>query len=260
MHRGTRMGRRCATPAAAPRTTMRYDRARKNLCRRSNYVLAAYRAYRFDVHDPDDGGVQQPTETLQSGPVRPAVWERIPARWRHHAASSIAFLVGVTAGVGAVVWRQPGPEPAPFRNDEHAVELVLFQEVPARSHPSGREPPVGPLHVDSALLLSGLVTSTIVAITASSSGLDVRVPALPVTVSPTGRLHEVALKVAVRDCEAAMRWVPGDRPFVITWRDEYGRVHMDRAGDFGLSIADSFTQYINDVCGEPTRQTHDSER
>ena len=169
-------------------------------------------------------------------------------------------MLGVAAGVGAVVWRQTGPEPAPFRADEHAVELVLFQEVPAWSHPSGREPRAGPLHVDSALLLSGLVTSKIVAITASGSGLDVRVPALPVTVSPTGRLHEVALKVIVRDCKAAMRWIPGDRPFVITWRDEYGRMHMDRAGDFGLSIADSFTRYINAVCDNPTRQTRDSER
>lgn len=217
-------------------------------------VIAARRAYRLDVHDPDDGGVQQPTETLQSGPSRPPAWERIPAKRRHHVASLVAFVLGVAAGVGAVVWRQTGPEPAPFRADEHAVELVLFREVPARSHPSGREPQAGPLHVDSALLLSGLVTSKIVAITASGSGLDVRVPALPVTVSPTGRLHEVALKVIVRDCKAAMRWVPGDRPFVITWRDEYGRVHMDRAGDFGRSVADSFTRYIDAVCDNPTRQ------
>lgn len=212
------------------------------------------------MHDPDDGGVQQPTETLQSGPAQPPAWERVPAKWRRHAASLVAFVLGVAAGVGAVVWRQAGPEPAPFRADEHAVELVLFQEAPGRSHPAGSESQVGPLHVHSALLLSGLVTSTIVAITASGSGLDVGVPALPVTVSPTSRLHEVVLEVVVRDCNAAMRWVPGDRPFAITWRDEHGRVHMDRAGDFGRSTADAFTRYIDAVCDNPGRQTRDSER
>ncbi len=154
-----------------------------------------------------------------------------------------------------MVWRQTGLEPTPFRADEHAVELVLFQAVPAQSSPSGREPQVGPLYVDSALLLSGLVTSTILTITVSGSGLDVRVPALPVTVSPTGRLHEVALEVIVRDCKAAKRWIPGDRPFAVTWRDEYGKVHMDRAGDFGPSMADSFTRYIDAVCDNPTRQS-----
>ena len=147
-----------------------------------------------------------------------------------------------------------------MRPDEHAVELVLFREAPARSRPSGREPPDSPLRVDSALLLSGLVTSTIVAMTASGSGLEVRVPALPVTVSPTDRLHEVALEVIVRECKAALRWTPGDRPFVITWRDEYGRVHMDRAGDFGRSTAASFSRYIDAACDQPARQTRDSER
>jgi hypothetical protein len=187
------------------------------------------------------------------------VWERIPAKWRPPAAFLVAFVLGVTAGVGAVLWQQTEPEPVPFRADEHAVELVLFQEVSARTHPTEHEPQAGPLHVNSALLLSGLVTSTIVAITAPGSGLDVRVPALPVTVSPTGRLHEVALKVIVRDCNAAMRWIPGDRPFAITWRDEYGRVHMDRAGDFGLAIADSFTRYINVVCDNSNSADRDSE-
>ena len=150
-----------------------------------------------------------------------------------------------------MVWRQAGPEPAPLRTDEHAVELVLFREAPARGRPSGREPPDSPLRVDSALLLSGLTTSTIVAMTALGSGLEVRVPALPVTVSPTDRLHEIALEVVVRDCKAALRWIPGDRPFVITWRDEYGRVHMDRAGDFGLSTAASFSRYIDAACDQP---------
>lgn len=202
----------------------------------------------LDVHESDDEAVPQPTETLQSGPRRPPLWERVPAEWQPRVAALLAFVLGVAVGVGAVVTRQKPPEPAPFRVDEHAVELVLFQAVPTGSDPSGREVPVGPLHVDSGLLLSGLVTSTISAITMSAGGLDVRVPALPVTVSPTGRFQEVAVKVIVRDCGDAMRWTPIDRPFAITWRDEYGREHNDRAGDFGPAVATSLARYILSVC------------
>jgi hypothetical protein len=192
-------------------------------------------------------------ETLQSGPSRPPVWERVPAKRRALAVVLVALVLGVVVGAGVTVWRQSEPEPATFRPDEHAVELVLFQELP--SHSSERS-----LHVDGALLLAGLVTSTVVAISASGSGLGVRISSLPVTVSPTRRFQEVALAVVVRDCKAAMAWTPRARPFVIAWRDEYGREHMDRAGDFGPSMAESLTRHIDAACDEPTRATGDSDR
>ena len=202
------------------------------------------------MRDPDDDTAQQPTETLQVGPSRPPSFQKVPTKWRPHAVAFLAFVLGVAAGAGAVLWWQARPAPSPFRPDEHAVELMLFEAVPPRTHPTGWETDNSPLHVNGALLLSGAVTSTVLGIDSPDS-LDVRAPALPLTVSPTGRYQSVTLQIIVRDCEAALRWTPGDRPFTITWRDEYGRVHEDRAGDFDRSIAVSLVRYIDAMCDNP---------
>jgi hypothetical protein len=203
------------------------------------------------VFDPDDHTAQRPTETLQVGPARPPLSERVPARWRRPTVAFLAFVSGVAAGVGGVLLWQARPEPPPFRADEHAVELILFEAVPPRTHPSARTSEDTALHVDSAILLSGLVTSTVLAIATPGDGLGVLAPALPLTVSPTRRLQSLDLEIVVRDCQAAARWKPVDRPFTITWRDEFDRVHMDRAGDFDRSMADSLTTYVDAVCGNP---------
>ena len=99
--------------------------------------------------------------------------------------------------------------------------------------------------------MSGGSTSTVVEIGALDRSLDVRAPQLPVTVSPTGRFQSVELSIIVRDCKAATRWAPTDRPFTVNWRDEYGETHLDRAGDFGRSVAISLTRYIDAVCENP---------
>jgi len=165
----------------------------------------------------------------------------------------LAFVLGVAAGGGAVVgWQAPPgtPRPAPpaFHVDEHAVELMLIEVVP-RAHPSGWASENSPLQVDSALFLAGAVTSTVLGVDNLDRSLDVRAPALPVTVSPTARFQSVNLEFIVRDCKAASRWTPVDRPFTITWRDEDGKRHLDRAGDFDRSVASSLIHYIDAVCG-----------
>ncbi len=203
------------------------------------------------VREPDDHTAQQPTETLQVGPSRPTLFQKVPTEWRQHAVAFLAFVLGVAAGGGAVLWRQARPAPPPFRVDEHAVELILFKAVPPRTHPRGWESEISPMQVNSALLLSGAVTSTVLTINNPDHSLDVRAPALPLTVSPTARFQSVNLKIMVRDCKAATRWTPVDRPFTITWRDEYGMGHLDRAGDFDRSIASSLIRYIDAVCGDP---------
>ena len=192
----------------------------------------------------------EPTETLEAGSDRSSAWDRLAPRWRRRVVVLLAFVLGVAAGVGALVWRQAGPEPRPPRVDEHDVELVLFRALPTGGRPSER---ARPLTIEGAILLSGLVTSTIVSITASGDGLGVRVSALPVTVSPTARLREVALQLTVRDCKAAARWAPSDRPFTISWRDELGQEHLDRAGDLGRSVSGSITRYIQAVCDTSPR-------
>jgi hypothetical protein len=106
----------------------------------------------------------------------------------------------------------------------------------------------GPLRIDGAVLLSGLVTSTVLAISTPGDSLVVRAQALPVTVSPSDRFQSISLDIFVRDCKAASRWRPVDRPFGIAWRDAYGRAHQDRAGDFDESIADQLTSYIEAAC------------
>ena len=172
-------------------------------------------------------------------------------KWRHPAASFLAFVVGIAAGAGAVLWWQAQPEPSPSRVDEHDVELILFEAEPPRGHPGGRESEINPLQVDSAVFLSGLVTSTVLGIGTPGHGLDVRAPALPATVSPTDRFQSVNLTILVRDCRAATQWTPGDRPFTIRWRDEHGKAHFDRAGDFGTSMANSLIRYIDGACDNP---------
>jgi len=208
-------------------------------------------AYAVKVQHPDNGGAQQPAETLRVGPSRPSLVTRIPAKWGHLAVVFLAFLLGVAVCGGAVLWWQDRPTPPPIRVDEHAVEIVLFDAVPPQVHQGARISDVSPLHVDGALLLSGGVTSTVFEIGALNRSLDVRAPELPLTVSPTGRFQAVTLRVFVRDCRAATQWAPGDRPFTIEWRDEYGEAHVDRAGDFGRSVAVSLTRYVDSVCTKP---------
>jgi hypothetical protein len=163
-------------------------------------------------------------------------------------------VVGVAAGAGTVLWWQAEPTPPTsprFRADEHAVELVLFEAVPHRTKPLGSGSETS-LHIDGALLLSGEVTSTVVSIEHLGQSLDVRAPRLPLTVSRSDRFRSISLRVSVRDCERAIRWEqPGDRPFIIKWRDEFGRTHTDRAGDFGRSTGSSLIRYIDAVCDSP---------
>ena len=47
-----------------------------------------------------------------------------------------------------------------------------------------------------------------------------------------------------------MQWTPDDRAFTITWRDEFGREHLDRAGDFEKSMAILLVRYVDGVCDE----------
>jgi hypothetical protein len=171
----------------------------------------------------------------------------------------LALVLGVAAGAGAVLaWQDPPapprPAPSPFRVDEHAVELILFEVVPPRTRPSRWESENTPLQVDSAVFLSGAATSTVLEVNNLDRSLDVRAPALPVTVSPTARFQSINLEIIVRDCKAASRWTPADRPFTITWRDEHGQRHLDRAGDFDRSMASSMVHYIDAVCGNAARK------
>jgi hypothetical protein len=173
--------------------------------------------------------------------------EKVPAKWQQPAVAFVAFLLGLVAGGGADLWRQAGPAPPAFRLDEHDVELVLIEAEAPRVHPERRGLGVSPQEVDGALLLSGGLTSTVFEIGALDRSLEIRAPSLPATVSPTSRLQPVSFEIIVRDCKAASRWEPGDRPFTIRWRDKYG-AHLDRAGDFGRPMANSLIRYIDAVC------------
>jgi hypothetical protein len=191
---------------------------------------------------------QQATETLQVGASGQRSSEKGPTS-RRQVAVVLAFIVGVAVGGGALLrWQARPAEPA-FHGDEHAVELVLFAAAPAGSRAGRSGSHADPLHVDGGVLLSGSVTSTVLRISTPGRSLGVRAPALPVTVSPTARFRSVELRLTVRDCRAASRWaLDVDRPFTIAWRDEDGRVHLDRAGDFDRSLAISLVGYVDSSC------------
>jgi hypothetical protein len=74
-------------------------------------------AVRIVVHvrDPSDDPAPQPAETLQVGPSRPPLLEKIPTEWRQHLVVVLSFVLGVAAGGGVVLWWQDRPEPPPFR-------------------------------------------------------------------------------------------------------------------------------------------------
>ncbi|WP_133241229.1 hypothetical protein [Nocardioides gansuensis] len=157
-----------------------------------------------------------------------------------------ALVLGAAAGAGAVLWSQDQPERAPFRGDEHAVELMLLDVAPGRT-PEGSAS-ASTLEIEAGLLLSGVVTSTVVGIDPPRGGLEVRAPALPVTVSPRARYQSIELELVIDDCEAATGWTPGDRSFTITWRDEHGRVHLDRAGDFDPATGRALARHVHALC------------
>ena len=161
----------------------------------------------------------------------------------------LALALGVAAGASAV--HRWGAEPAPsaFSVDEHDVELLLFEATPARNPRRGQGTDAGPLRVHAAIFLSGAQTSTVTTINNPGGGLDVRAVGLPVEVSSDARFRSIDLAISVRDCAAATGWTPVDRPFRIAWRDDDGREHVDRGGDFDRTFARALVDYIDLACG-----------
>lgn len=177
--------------------------------------------------------------------------DKLPAGTRQPVVALLALLLGAAIGAGTVLWRQDPPRPTQLRVDEHAVELVLFDATPTRMPPGRWSSDFAPLRVHGAILLTGALASTVSRIGALDDSLEIRAPALPVTVSPTARYASVTLQIFIRDCETASGWTPRDRPFTISWRDELGREHLDRAGDFDPSLGDSLTRHIDAECADP---------
>jgi hypothetical protein len=192
-------------------------------------------------------------DRLHVGPSRPAWFEKAPLHpsFRQTALALLLLAIGTAIGGAVASWWHPPPEPRPTHVDEHAIELVLFDAVSPVLRPQDQETDVGPLRVDGGLLLTGGVAVTVLEIGAPDPGLEVRAPALPASVSPSARFQTLSLRIDVRDCTSASRWTPGGRPFTISWRDEYGRSHLDKAGDSEPSMATSLTQYISAVCDDP---------
>lgn len=197
------------------------------------------------MRDPDDRA-QGPTETLQVRPSRSTLVDEVPATWRQRAAPVVALVVGLVIGGGAALWWHDDPEPTTLPPHEHTVELLILGAEP---NSSSQDSEVATLQLDGAVFLSGALTSTVVRIeNAADSGVVVRAPALPVTVSSERRFRSIDISLVVRDCGAAARWTPADRPFIISWRDEYEREHSDQAGDFDREMNAYLSRYLDAAC------------
>lgn len=192
------------------------------------------------MRDLEAGTAHGEAETLTLGAAGGS-----PDRTRLVAVAVLCLALGAVAGGFGALWWEARPEPAAPPADEHAVELLLFAAEP-RGRGADRV-----LRVDGALLMSGRSTSTVQSVDPPHDSFVVRAPALPVTVSPAARYQPLDLLVTVRDCSGASRWTPVERPFTITWRDEHGKVHLDRAGDFDRSVAAAMTGYVDAVCDAP---------
>ncbi len=198
-------------------------------------------------------------ETLQGGPTRTPLLDRLTPAWRHRGVILTAFAFGVISGGGAVWWwndrppkevRAPSP-PAAAAGTE--VRLVL-SGVGAPTRPNDRNGTVGaaPLRIDGVLLHDrGTGSATVTRIHRPGKSLAIRVPALPVRLSVNHSFERIRLQIFPRDCGLATQWTPSAQPFTLTWKDAHGDVHVDIGGDHDASMELILIRYLDAVCGNP---------
>lgn len=224
-------------------------------------------AYRYSMEDPDQHGEAQ-RETLQGGPPRAPLFARLTPAWRYRGVIAMALGLGFITGGGAVLWWHDRP-PEQLRSPpavadkmqssppvtENSVRLVL-SAVAARTRSNVENGTVGarPLRIDGALLHSrGTGTATVTRIHRPGGGLVIRVRALPVTLSVNHSFERVRLQITPGNCALATQWTPSSQPFMLTWQDDRGEVHIQLGGDHDAPMELSLISYMDAACRIPAQ-------
>lgn len=202
-------------------------------------------------------------ETLQGGPPRAPLFDRLTPAWRYRGVIAMALVLGFITGGGAVLWWKDRPadqlRSPPLAEElqssppvaENSVRLGLSGVAPrARSNAENGTFDARPLRIDGALLHSrGTGTATVTRIYRPGGGLVIRVRALPVTLSVNHSFERVRLQITPGDCALATQWTPSALPFMLTWQDDRGEVHTQLGGDHDASMESSLTSYLDAACG-----------
>jgi len=198
-------------------------------------------------------------ETLQGGTPRTPLFARLTLAWRYRYVIAMALVLGVVTGGGAVWWWKDRPSDQPRSRPavaENSVRLVL-SGVAARTRSNAENGTIGarPLSVDGVLLHSrGAGTATVTRIHRPGGGLVIRVRALPVALSVSHSFERVRLQITPGDCALATQWTPSAQPFLLTWQDDRGDVHVELAGDHDAPMELSLIRYMDAACGNPPAQ------
>ena len=198
-------------------------------------------------------------ETLQGGPTRAPLLDRLTPALRHRGLILVAFALGVLSGSGAVWWwndRPPEEPPAPSppaAATSTEVRLVLGGRViPPRPNARLGTGGAAPLRIDGVLLHGrGPGSATVTRIHRPGNSFAIRVPALPVRLSVNHSFERIRLQISPRDCRLATQWTPSAQPFTLTWKDDDGDVHVDIGGDHDASLEVILIRYLDAVCSDP---------
>lgn len=197
-------------------------------------------------------------EMLQVGSDRASWLDRLPPVWRQRARLLAACAVGVACGAGVASWwtDQRFDPPSAVAEDQGSgatrqapdVRLVLT------GVRSGADAGDGPLTIDGVLLHGrGSGTATVTDISRPGRAIDIRTPALPVTLSVNRSFERIRLRLSPRDCALATEWTPSSQPFAVTWEDQAGVTRSELGGDHDAALEIAMTGYLDVACDDVGR-------
>ena len=183
-------------------------------------------------------------ETLEGGPAAPGPDAR---RRLVGVALALGGAVVGAAVVLSVTRSDPDPVPAPPAAVSSDVRLVVTAT-------ADRPVAEDALWVDAVLLLAGGPDrATVTRVHRPGDSLDIRVPELPVELTPAEPFALVRLRIAPRDCRLADMWTPSARPFTVTWRSGDGRQRSGQGGDHDADMELAWLNHMDEVCAERGR-------
>lgn len=110
---------------------------------------------------------------------------------------------------------------------------------------------------DEALWLDGVLVYvqgsgavTVTRVHRPGGALRVRVPDLPLRLTPESTFERIQMSVSPRECRLASMWTPSARPFTLTWRTGDGSWRSNSVGDHNASMELTWLAHMDSVCDE----------